>query len=173
MARFAASREASVKRLLLVRHGAATGKSVGGEDRDRSLTAEGRRAAAALGRRLSSEGMHPDRVLCSPARRARETLDGLAETLDRLPPADFVPALYLADATTLLDHLRALPAGARCPLVIGHNPGLEELIRGLAAPEDDVLASGLPAAGLAVFEISGPWSSLGRSSARFSAFLLP
>src|SRR5262249_2578570 len=158
MARFAASREGSVKRLLLVRHGAAAGKNAGSADRDRPLTAEGRRAAGALGRRLGSDGMYPDHVLCSPARRARETPDGLAEALDGLLPAEFVPALYLADATTLLDQLRALPAGTRCPLVIGHNPGLEELIRGLAAPGADVLASGLPAAGLAVFEISGPWS---------------
>jgi phosphohistidine phosphatase len=173
MARFVAVRILPMKQLLVVRHGAATGKSAGGEDRDRPLTPEGRRAALALGRRLKSDGITPDHVLCSPARRARETLDGLAGALDTLPPADFDEALYLADTVTLLDLLRGLPTETRCPLLIGHNPGLEELVRGLAAPGTAAVRSGLPAAGLAVFEISGAWSSMSRSSARLAAFLAP
>jgi len=160
-----------MKRLLVVRHGAAAGKSSAGKDRDRALTPEGRRAAAALGRRLKSDGISPDHVLCSPARRARETLDGLA--IDPLPPADFPEALYLADTATLLDHLRDIPAQTRSLLLVGHNPGLEELIRGLAGSQTAALGSGLPAAGLAIFEISGAWSSLSPSSARLVAFLAP
>src|SRR4029077_2957390 len=115
MARFVAVRILSMKQLLVVRHGAATGKSAGGEDRDRPLTPEGRRAALALGRRLKSDGITPDHVLCSPARRATETLDGLAGALNTLTPADFDEALYLADTATLLDLLRGLPAETRCP----------------------------------------------------------
>jgi phosphohistidine phosphatase len=173
MARFAAGREERVKRLLLVRHGAALGKSSAGEDRDRALTPQGRRAALALGRRLKSNGIRPDHVLCSPARRARENLDGLASGLDPLPPADFSEALYLADTATLLEHLRGVPDETRSLLLVGHNPGLEELVRGLAGPDTAELGSGLPAGGLAVFEISGAWSSLSPSSARLAAFIAP
>ena len=160
-----------MKRLLVVRHGAAQGKSPDGEDRDRALTPEGRRAAAALGHRLKSDGISPDHVLCSPARRARETLDGMASALDALPAADFGAALYLADAPALLHRLRGVSAETSCLLLVGHNPGLEELIRGLAGSETPAL--GLPAAGLAIFEISGAWSSLSPSNTRLVAFLAP
>ena len=162
-----------MRRLLVIRHGAAAGKSAGSDDRDRPLTPDGRRAVEALGHRLKSDGVRPDHVLCSPARRARETLDELAGALDPLPPADFDDALYLADTTTLLDRLRAVPGEARCVLLIGHNPGLEELVRGLANPASAAVRSGLPAAGLAIFEIFGSWPALTQSSARLAAFLAP
>lgn len=162
-----------MRRLLLVRHAAAAEKPAGGTDRDRPLTPEGRRAAETLGRRLGADELHPDHVLCSPARRTRETLDALEAALGPLPSADFDEALYLADARTLLDHLRAAPATATCLLLIGHNPGLEELVRALAARTSTALRSGLPAAGLAVFEISGSWPALGRATARLTAFVAP
>ena len=162
-----------MKRLLVLRHGAAQGKSPAGLDRERALTPDGRRAAVALGRRLKSDGISPDHVLCSPARRARKTLDALASALGPLPPADFSEALYLADTPTLLDHIRDGPAETRSLLLVGHNPGLEELVRGLAGAEAAALRSGLPAAGLAVLEILGDWASLSPSTARLLSFLAP
>jgi len=162
-----------MNRLLVVRHGAAQGKSSAGRDRERALTPEGWRAAVALGRRLKSDGIRADHVLCSPARRTRETLEGLASALDPLPPVDFPEALYLADTQTLLEHLQGVPVETRSLLLVGHNPGLEELVRGLAGPQTTALGSGLPAGGLAVFEVSGAWSSLSPSSARLAAFLAP
>jgi phosphohistidine phosphatase len=173
MARFATVQDQPMKRLLVVRHGAAQPKSSRGGDRDRALTPEGQRTVAELGRRLKSDGISLDRVLCSPARRARETLDGLSSALGSLPSVDFSEGLYLADAAVLLDHLRAAPVEARSVLLVGHNPGLEELVRGLAGRETAALGSGLPAAGLAIFEISGAWSSLGPSNARLVAFPAP
>lgn len=161
-----------MKRLLLMRHAAAAGKGAGGSDRERPLTPDGRRAARVLGRRLKSDGASPDHVLCSPARRARETLDGIAEALEGLPPPDFDDALYLADSTGLLHRLRAVPAEAKCLLLIGHNPGLEELVRGLAGSANAVEA-GLPAAGLAIFQVSGAWSALSPASTRLTEFITP
>jgi phosphohistidine phosphatase len=125
-----------------------------------------------LGRRLRADGLSPDLVLCSPARRARETLAGMAEAPDALPPADFDDALYLADSATLLTHLRGAPAATQCLLLIGHNPGLEELIRTLA-PANAAVQPGVPAAGLAIFQISGAWAALSPASARLAAFLTP
>jgi phosphohistidine phosphatase len=161
-----------LKQLLLMRHAAATGKSAGGTDRDRPLTPQGRRDADRLGRRLRADGASPDVVLCSPARRARETLAGLAEALDALPPADFDDALYLADGHALLSHVQGVPADARCLLLIGHNPGIEELVRALAAANSAV-ESGVPAAGLAIFQVSGAWTALSPASARLAAFFTP
>jgi len=160
-----------LKQLLLLRH-AAAGKSAGGADRDRPLTPDGRRAAETLGRRLRSDGVSPDLVLCSPARRARETLERMAEALDALPPGDYDDVLYLANSDTLLSQLRGVPAETGCLLLIGHNPGLEELVRALA-PANAAVRSGLPAAGLAIFQISGAWVDLGQASARLAAFLTP
>jgi len=173
MARFSAGRERPLKRLLVLRHGAAQGKSSAGQDRDRALTPQGRRAVVALGRRLKSDAISPDHVLSSPARRARETLDALASALGPLPPADFPEDLYLADSPTLLDYLRSVPAETRSLLLVGHYPGLEDLVRGLAGPKAAEIGSGLPAAGLAVFEISGAWSSLNPSGVRLVEFLAP
>ena len=161
-----------MKQLLLMRHAAAAGKGAGGTDRDRPLTPDGERAARLLGHRLKSNGVSPDYVACSPARRARETLDGIAEALDMLPPAEFDEALYLADSHTLLAHLRGVPAETSCLLLIGHNPGLEELVRALAG-ETTAIQSGLPAAGLAIFQMSGPWTQLSPASARLTSFIAP
>lgn len=173
MARFAARAwRRPLKQLLLMRHAAAAGKSAGGADRDRPLTPDGRRAAETLGRRLRSDGVSPDLVLCSPARRARETLEGMAEARDALAPADYDDVLYLADSDTLLRNLRSVPAQTQCLLLIGHNPGLEELVRSLA-PANVAVQSGIPAAGLAIFQISGAWVDLGQATARLAAFLTP
>ncbi len=162
-----------MKQLVLLRHAAAAGKGVGGTDRDRPLTADGQRAARLIGHRLKSNGVSPDYVACSPARRARETLDGIAEALDTMPSGDFDESLYLADSHALLSHLRGVPAETGCLLLIGHNPGLEELVRVLAGSANAAVQSGLPAAGLAIFQVSGAWAQLNEASARLISFIAP
>ena len=89
-----------------------------------------------------------------------------------MPPADFDDALYLADSLSVLHHLCAVPAETECLLLIGHNPGLEELVRGLAGSANAVEA-GLPAAGLAIFQVSGAWSALSPASTRLTEFITP
>jgi phosphohistidine phosphatase len=93
--------------------------------------------------------------------------------LDALPPADFADALYLADSHGLLQHLRGVPAETRCLLLIGHNPGLEELVRGLAGTANAALEAGVPAAGLAIFQVSDAWSTLSPASVRLASFITP
>lgn len=70
----------------------------------------------------------------------------------------------------MLHHLRAVPAETKCLLLIGHNPGLEELVRGFAGTANAAVDAGLPAAGLAIFQVSGAWSALSPASARLTAF---
>jgi len=161
-----------VRHLLVVRHGPAAGKSAGGSDRDRPLTPEGRRAVEDVALRLKYAVPTPDRALSSSARRAQETLDIL---LRELPPTevDLEDALYLADAQSLLHRLRELPADAASVLLVGHNPGLQDLALLLAGRGSDALAAGLPAAGAILFDVEGDWSHLGWESARLRAFYSP
>ena len=118
------------RRLLLLRHAKSSWDEPGLPDRERPLAPRGRRAAAALGARLARRRVRIDRVLCSPSRRTRETLALLA--LEPAPPAAFPEALYLASARTLLGRLRRIPPRVRCVLVIGHDPGIDQLARSLA-----------------------------------------
>ena len=118
------------RRLLLLRHAKSSWSEPDLPDRERPLAKRGRHAAAALGARLARRGLAIDRVLCSPARRTRETLALLA--LDPAIPVSYVEILYLASARTLLARVRRLPPRVHCALVIGHDPGLEQLALSLA-----------------------------------------
>jgi phosphohistidine phosphatase len=161
-----------MRRLLLLRHGAAAAKSPAG-DRERPLTPGGRRAVQMLAGRLAARSAAPDLVLCSPARRASETLALLETAWTPRPQAIIEEPLYLADAAGLLLRLRSIEPKIGGVLVIGHNPGLEDLARRLAGFEGGVLKKGLPAAGLVVFGIAQPWSELAPAGARLVEALLP
>lgn len=117
-------------RLLLLRHAKSSWDEPALPDAERPLAPRGRRNAAALGARLARRRLRVDRVLCSPSRRTRETLALLS--LDPSIPVSFPEPLYLASARTLLARLRRLPPRVRSVLVIGHDPGLEHLVRSLA-----------------------------------------
>lgn len=82
----------------------------------------------AVGKWLVEEGLRPSLVLCSSARRTRETLDLLHDALGARVPIQIEPGLYLADAATLLARLRHVPPEVPSVLLIGHNPGLQELV---------------------------------------------
>lgn len=162
-----------MNRLYLMRHAPAGPRPAGSGDRDRRLTPAGRRAVKALATRLKSAAVAPAIALCSPARRARESLDLLRAELGWDGAVTVEEPLYLADAPTLLARLRAVDAAVDSVLLVGHNPGLEDLTRMLAPCAAHGLEAGFPAAGLAVFEVPGPWSALGRTSARLAALIAP
>lgn len=103
------------------------------EDTARPLNKRGRKGAAAIAHWLESEGLRPGLVLCSTARRTRETLELLQDALGDRVPIQLEPSLYLADAATLLTRLRHLAREVPSVLVIAHNPGLQELVAELAA----------------------------------------
>ena len=100
-------------------------------DYDRPLAKRGRKAAPLIGAEIARLGLRPDLILCSGAARTRETLDLVLPALGAPPPEIvYDDAIYMATPTALLGLLRKLPAGGSAPktvLVVGHNPGLEEL----------------------------------------------
>jgi phosphohistidine phosphatase len=165
-----------MRRLLLLRHAKSSWGEPDLPDRERPLAARGRRAAAALGARLAQRRIPIDRVLCSPARRTRETLALLA--LSPTIPVSYSEALYLASARTLLTRLRRLPPRVRSVLVIGHDPGLDHLARVLAergrTRELKRLAEGFKTGALAELRVpEDGWRALRAGSAYLERFTRP
>ncbi len=114
-----------MRELILLRHAHAEPGAEGFPDIDRPLSPDGLIEAAAAGRWLAEQGWLPDRILCSPARRARETLDAV---LDAIGPVEqkLEPRMFEATAGTLADLADANRETERL-LMIGHNPGFERL----------------------------------------------
>jgi phosphohistidine phosphatase len=123
-----------VKRLYLLRHAKSSWKHAELADRDRPLAGRGRRAAKAIGRHLREQGIDPDLVLCSPARRARETLERIEPALGR-GAVQVEPELYGASAGELLARLRGVADEVESVMLIGHNPAIAELALDLCGLE--------------------------------------
>jgi phosphohistidine phosphatase len=112
-------------------------------------------------------------VLCSTARRAVDTLDGVDPGGERR----LEPGLYGASAEELLLRLRRLPGSVREAMVLGHNPGLQMLVLRLVsdpqAPELTAIRSKLPTGALVTLEFTGAWSSLTAGSGRLTRYVTP
>jgi len=121
-----------MKELLLLRHAKSSWATQGMPDFDRPLNKRGRRAAAALAQHLAKEGLNPGLILSSDARRTRETLDLIRDALGARSAVLLEPKLYLADPPALLARLRKVPDDVPSVLLIGHNPGLQDLALELA-----------------------------------------
>ena len=119
-----------MRTLLLLRHAKASWKHPGTSDHDRPLSARGKRDAPRVGRLLRDESLAPGVILTSTATRAVQTAEEVAPWIAVDPPDRIVqrePELYLASAETVLDVVRHAGEESPCVLVVGHNPGLEEL----------------------------------------------
>jgi len=167
-----------MKRLILLRHAKSSWDDSRLEDFDRPLAARGKRAADAMAEYLAGEGLVPDLVLCSAARRTVATWKRLAPKLGGTVAVRIEPALYLADAHTLLDRVRSAPAEASRVLLIGHNPGMHALARFLSGAGDEDalarLAAKFPTAALAVIDFdAAQWAGLGRHKGRLERFVTP
>ncbi len=117
-----------MKTLTVLRHAKSSWDDAVARDFDRPLNARGQRAAVTVGRHMRSEGLSFDHVVASPAVRIVETVEQVeAGYGGALAPA-WDRRIYLASASTLLDVIHELPEGADSALLIGHNPGLEDLV---------------------------------------------
>jgi len=151
-----------VKHLYLLRHAKSSWKDTSLPDHDRPLAGRGRRATKAIARHLRIECIEPELVLCSTARRARETLEGIEPALGTAALC-LEDELYAAGAPGLLERLRRVPDAVESVMLIGHNPGLHELGLALARPSPTAfeLAAKYPTGALAVLAFSAPtWHEL-------------
>ena len=168
--------------LILLRH-AKSAWPDGVPDHDRPLGPRGRRDAPAAGRWLRLAGYVPDHVVCSTARRARETWQLAATELGVQPLVRFEPEVYGAAAAGLLELIRLLSPAARTVIVVGHDPALPEVALALTGEQRatsspvpaaiDRLRDKFPTAAIAVLDFSGRWSALRPGSARLAAFVTP
>ena len=137
-----------MKTLLLLRH-AKTEKAAPKGDEARALTKRGERDAGTIGRKIGELMGHPDIIVASNARRAQQTAEIVAKEIGFAERVTTEPAIYAAYPDELLRVIRHLPDGAGSALLIGHNPGFEDLadeLSGVDAPYPH-----LPTAGVAYF----------------------
>ena len=148
------------RELLVLRHAKSAWNTQVAGDFERPLNARGHQEAPRIGRWLKAQGYRPDRIRCSPAVRAAQTLDhvsqagGFAQT-----PIDWVSAIYEASLDTLLKVVADTPAEADRVLLVGHNPGLEALLMHLSGNRLPSTAEGksLPTATLVRLAMPGDW----------------
>jgi phosphohistidine phosphatase len=168
-----------MKRLTVLRHAKSSWGDDSQDDFDRPLNDRGWAAARRLGREIKQRGMHFDFGLASPAARVRETLDGLVEGYGALSfPLRFEPRIYEATAGTLLDLVRALADDVDSALLVGHNPGLEQLLAELARDDKQGLrakvAHKYPTAALALVELPAKhWATIEPGSGTITELILP
>ena len=151
--------------LHLLRHAKSSWKEEV-EDHERLLNRRGREAARRVGRMLPTAVGTLDLILCSSARRTRETLDLVVAELPVRPPSLIEDGLYEAVKDQLMARLRRLDEEIGNVLLIGHNPGLRDLAIAVADTNSAgfrMLASGkFPTAARASFRVPEPWLGFGR-----------
>lgn len=167
-----------MKTVYLLRHAKSSWDQPSLTDFERPLARRGRKAAPSMGAFMARKGLVPDRVLCSAARRARETWELVAPALPDTTPVEVTDALYHAAPGDLLDSLHELPPGARSVLVLGHNPTLEDLALALVATGEaralQRLESKYPTGALAVIDFNASrWSEVVEGKGHLRAFIRP
>lgn len=165
--------------LAILRHAKSSWDQPKLDDFDRPLNERGRRAAPIMGQMLASMKFAPDVVLCSPAKRTRETLEAIASDIASAKPiVRFDDPLYLATPDTMLDCLRRAGADAKRILLIGHNPGLHALAAALARSGDAAqlarLQEHFPTAALAVISFDGDsFANIDSGGGHLETFITP
>jgi phosphohistidine phosphatase len=165
----------ATRQLFLLRHAKSSWSEPGLDDQERTLAPRGRAAAKLLAEHVRANGIRPEQVLVSPAKRTRETLERVA------PGGEVIvePELYNATGTDLLERLQRVPDDIGSVMLIGHNPSTQTLVLQLADPRSsdprwlESAANKFPTGGLATLEVQGPWSELRPGSAVLTALVRP
>lgn len=161
-----------MKKLTLLRHAKSDWLDRSIRDFDRPLNARGLRGAKAMGLYAAEKGMVFDAVVASPAVRVTETIDHFETAFGHTLNPDWDRRIYLASSVTLIDVLRGTPDSANHVLMVGHNPGLEDLVFDLVAddgssPLRDVVEEKFPTAAIAVMDIAiDSWAALDNRTAK-------
>ena len=147
-----------MKILGLFRHAKSDWQDQRARDFDRPLNKRGRKGAALMGEHIRDYGLKWDRIIASPAVRVTETIEIAAKAAGSSPPVNWDRRVYLASSDTLLDLLREQKGNPGAIMMIGHNPGLEDLIFDLvpddgSSPLRDIVEMKFPTATFAVLEL--------------------
>jgi phosphohistidine phosphatase len=137
-----------MKRLYVLRHAKSSWDDASLADYDRPLNDRGLETAPFMGRLMRERGYLPDVVLSSPAKRARKTANLASEAAGVGSPILFDEQIYEASPQTLVKVLSGVDDKARSAMVVGHNPGMEGLVRLLTGE-----TAAMPTAALAVIDL--------------------
>lgn len=164
-----------MSRLFLLRHAKAGWAAPGMRDFDRPLEPVGRTDADAVGIAMAARAYMPDLVLCSSAKRARETLEWVARHTGE-GRIVFADDLYSTDAAGYVDFIRKTADG-NAVLVVGHNPMMEDVAMALSGDGDEhamnMLGSGFPTSALAVISFAGDLTGTAPGKGYLEAFVTP
>ncbi len=166
-----------MRRLIILRHAKSDWPS-GFSDFDRPLAARGKLAAPLMGRYLKAEGLIPDLAVVSSSRRTVATWELVHPELGEVVPHLLEKRIYEAPYENLIEVIKAVSPEVRTLLLIGHNPGSEELASSMIGYGDRFAAQRLrtkyPTAGLCVldFDVQN-WSDIAEHSARLDRFVTP
>lgn len=163
--------------LHLLRHLKSSWDEPGLADFDRPLAPRGLKAGRAVARHVGRQGIIPDLILCSAARRTRETLQAVGESWRGIDTC-IERALYEAPESALLERLRCIPPTVGTVLLIGHNPGMERLAALLCDGRGDPaalarMAAKFPTGALASIACDAPWPALERGRGRLLSYIRP
>jgi phosphohistidine phosphatase len=163
-----------VRTLYLLRHAKSSWDDAALADRDRPLAPRGQRAAKLMAEHLVRNEITPSLVLCSAARRTRETLEALAPALGEAD-VEVERDLYGASTGELLDRLHSVPDTVSSVMLIGHNPSIQTLALNLAGSGDerDAIALKYPTGALATLAFEVSWQELDQGAAELTAFVRP
>lgn len=167
-----------MKTLYLLRHAKSSWKDDALDDFDRPLNKRGRAAATAMGAFLAEQSIAPSQVLCSSAKRTRETLERVQERLGTAVPVRFEKGLYMAEAPALLRRIRRLNDSLAAVMLIGHNPGIAHLALLLAndenEPQREKLNAKFSTGSLAVIDVDiARWADLEPRRGQLRSFIRP
>ena len=156
------TRPVTTRRLVLIRHAKA---AQGTADRERPLAERGTAAAPAIGRWLAGRRIVPDRVVVSPARRARQTWELAAAGLPGAAAPVLDERVYDNTVEDLLELIRETVAAVDTLAIVGHNPGIQDLAVALDDGRGDdgaraELSGKYRTGGVAVFSVADPWAEL-------------
>jgi phosphohistidine phosphatase len=166
-----------MRRLMLLRHAKAL-RAEGMADFDRPLKAVGRNDARQIGEFMATHRLQPGFALVSTALRARETFDLVDIFLHPPPERVDEPRIYEASADALFDIVRGLPPGQPSVLLVGHNPGFEELAGELIFVRNEAALAGrrwhIPTGALTVIDFATDgWNKIERRSGALALFVTP
>ena len=158
-----------MKTLLLLRHAKSSWKDTGLDDFDRPLNGRGQKAAPQMGKFLRKQKVQPELVLSSPAERARQTTALVMEAARLAAPLRYDERIYEASARQLLEVVSQIEEDAQVVLLVGHNPGLEQLLELLTGARE-----AMPTAALAQISLDvDKWSKVREQSGRLERLVKP
>jgi phosphohistidine phosphatase len=158
-----------MKTLLLLRHAKSSWDNASLRDFERPLAKRGKRDAPRMGEELKLRMPLPDIIISSPATRARETAEAVVQSSGIRSRLEFNESIYGASSAELITLIRQLPDSVNCALMVGHNPGFEELVTRLTATD-----AAMPTAALACIEFQiDHWNDLEDGAGKLIWLLTP